>query len=476
VGQPTGSSRLCLSCHDGTVALTETYNKARPIKGTIRISDRDAGLIGTNLSDDHPISFVYDSGLAMENTQLRNPSSLPKELPLDKQGQLQCTTCHDPHNNSRGRFLRMDNRGSAMCISCHKLDGWATAAHATSSSSVASAAGDPWGDVRFKFKTVKDLACASCHRPHNAPGRERLLRNEAEEDNCLVCHDGTVARGNLAAEFRKTSVHPITETTGIHDPSEDPRTMKEHVECGDCHDPHEAGRSGSASPPFIKPSMKGASGLTSTGVPTAKATYEYEVCYKCHADRNPVVKPLVDRWVRNNSMREKFDVSNASFHPVEGIGKNISVPSFLQPWTETSKVYCTDCHGSNNSGGPKGTHGSIYRPLLVRKYVYVNPINVKESPQAYALCYGCHNRLNILADKSFEKHDQHIRVENTSCSVCHDPHGVEDNTHLINFDREYVFPSKTAGRGPIFEDRGFRRGSCTLLCHGKDHNDEDYRP
>ncbi|MCC7204740.1 MAG: hypothetical protein IT441_06645, partial [Phycisphaeraceae bacterium] len=26
VGQPTGSSRLCLSCHDGTIALTQTYN------------------------------------------------------------------------------------------------------------------------------------------------------------------------------------------------------------------------------------------------------------------------------------------------------------------------------------------------------------------------------------------------------------------------------------------------------------------
>ena len=35
------------------------------------------------------------------------------------------------------------------------------------------------------------------------------MRREAEEDNCLCCHDGSVARGNIAAELTKISVHPV---------------------------------------------------------------------------------------------------------------------------------------------------------------------------------------------------------------------------------------------------------------------------
>ncbi len=55
IGQPTGSSKLCLSCHDGTVALTETL-RSGSYSGTYIAPG--AGNLGTDLSDDHPISFV----------------------------------------------------------------------------------------------------------------------------------------------------------------------------------------------------------------------------------------------------------------------------------------------------------------------------------------------------------------------------------------------------------------------------------
>ena len=67
------------------------------------------------------------------------------------------------------------------------------------------------------------------------------------------------------------------------------------------------------------------------------------------------------------------------------------------------------------------------------------------------------------------------------CSLCHDPHGISaaqgsnsSQTHLINFDRRTVLPSKTTKTGPLFEDRGTLRGSCTLYCHGEDHVDQKY--
>ena len=55
VDQPTGASKLCLSCHDGTVAL---MHSPKGPKGSVFITPGTAN-IGTDLSDDHPISFIY---------------------------------------------------------------------------------------------------------------------------------------------------------------------------------------------------------------------------------------------------------------------------------------------------------------------------------------------------------------------------------------------------------------------------------
>ncbi|NIA20529.1 MAG: hypothetical protein GWP05_00865, partial [Anaerolineaceae bacterium] len=464
VGQPTGSSRLCLSCHDGTIALTQTYNPRNAIPGTVYLTSQDRGYIGTDLSDDHPISFRYSATVATRKGELRSPSMLPDTLPLDDEGQLQCTTCHNVHDDSYGKFLRMDNQGSAMCISCHELNGWPASSHATSGASLSRSTRETWDNV--PYTTVRANACENCHRPHGAGGRQRLLRREAEEDNCFACHDGTVAAKNIAAELSKPSVHPVTRTTGVHDPAEDPSTMPQHVECADCHDPHQATDSPAAQAPLLKPSMKGASGITRTMQSAAPATYEYEVCYKCHSQRNAASTPVVDRVVRDNNIAEEFSPANASYHPVEVQGKNLSVPSLLQPYRTTTIIYCTDCHGSDSgANGAKGPHGSTFRPLLKRANVTID--NTTESPAAYSLCYGCHNRASILANDSFRKHRKHIVNERTPCSVCHDPHGVRLNQFLINFDRDVVLPSKKAGSGPTFDSSTPGRVSCTLLCHGK---------
>ncbi|MCF6242096.1 MAG: hypothetical protein L3J74_12210, partial [Bacteroidales bacterium] len=59
VGTSTSNSRLCLSCHGGTVAL-ENFG------GTTTGSSFVPGYanVGTDLSNDHPISFTYDAALA----------------------------------------------------------------------------------------------------------------------------------------------------------------------------------------------------------------------------------------------------------------------------------------------------------------------------------------------------------------------------------------------------------------------------
>ena len=87
-----------------------------PFKGGIRfIPPERSSRLGTDLSDDHPISFVYGTGLVFKKDKIVHPSFLPPKVKLDKTGQLQCTTCHDPHDDTHGNFLVMSNRNSALC-------------------------------------------------------------------------------------------------------------------------------------------------------------------------------------------------------------------------------------------------------------------------------------------------------------------------------------------------------------------------
>jgi len=106
--------------------------------------------------------------------------------------------------------------------------------------------------------------------------------------------------------------------------------------------------------------------------------------------------------------------------------------------------------------------------------------DTRESESEYAMCYKCHLRSSILSNQSFKLHRKHIEGERSPCSACHDPHGVSvgqgggsDHTHLINFDTRIVRPEPSTGRME-FKDLGRFRGSCTLLCHGEKHRDEDY--
>jgi predicted CXXCH cytochrome family protein len=122
--QPGGSSKLCLSCHDGTVAI-DSFGGAT---GTNIISG--SANVGTNLSNDHPTSFTYDAALAGADGELVDPSAdgdadpdtvgnAVPYVPLFS-GQLQCASCHDVHNStSLPQLLRVSNAGSGLCLKCH---------------------------------------------------------------------------------------------------------------------------------------------------------------------------------------------------------------------------------------------------------------------------------------------------------------------------------------------------------------------
>lgn len=129
--QPDGASRLCLSCHDGTIALGDIATEPRPIAmaGASRLGPGDRGYLGTDLSGSHPISFVVSAeGLNVEDGDMgvRSSSSISADpdVNLDDAGKMQCTTCHDAHADryfQPGRVPRFWVKPSVteVCITCH---------------------------------------------------------------------------------------------------------------------------------------------------------------------------------------------------------------------------------------------------------------------------------------------------------------------------------------------------------------------
>lgn len=480
ISQPNGSTKLCLSCHDGTIALGKVVSRASEISfaASVRRLNAGPGFLGTNLRDDHPVSFGYSSSRGGTSPDFHAASAILPPVRLDSNGEVQCTSCHDPHDNSLGQFLVTTDKGGALCLACHNPRDWKASSHSLSTATWNHQGKQPWSSD--KYANVMDNACQNCHKPHGAGHPERLLAKDPEEDNCLDCHNGNVASQNIAAEITGFSAHDVTNFNGLHDPAETPLTMSRHVECEDCHNPHTS-KAGTANAPNVPGPLFGVSGVNSSGVSVERISQGYELCYKCHADNHGATN-YVSRVIAQTNVRLEFDPTNPSMHPIEAQGKNPDVPSLLAPLTTASRMACTDCHSSDRSPtfggtGPRGPHGSRYRPILGLNYSTGN--YVTESSANYALCYKCHSRSSILNDQSFKLHDKHIRGERTPCSVCHDPHGIAssqgnptNNSHLINFDKNVVTQNS---RGRLeFIDQGRYRGTCNLNCHGEDHDGENY--
>lgn len=330
-------------------------------------------------------------------------------------------------------------------------------------------------------RQVLPKGCRSCHQ-----GMTMAL--SGEEYSCLTCHGDDVSRssmiqsgrlklpggvslGNIALELNKPYNHPTLSVRGVHRQFE---TLPEelvnaarHAECVDCHNPHLTEKGN----PY-----RGLKGRR-VGNLISEIEQEFQLCYRCHSESANLPGKSTDK-------HGEFRVSNPSYHPVEGEGKNTYVVSLKEPYAakkqkpgDISRISCRDCHGSDDPNGPRGPHGSNIPGLL--KLNYQMDDARPESAFAYELCYKCHDRNSILSNESFPYHALHIQgrltgQDGTSCFTCHDAHGSSQYQHLIRFNEEVVFENKD---GKLkYDARGYsaRHGSCSLKCHGVEHNPKEY--
>jgi predicted CXXCH cytochrome family protein len=485
-GAPSGASRVCLSCHDGTIAVgTTRTGKIEMVGGNRPIDAGRRSNLGTDLRGTHPISFFPGPS---RNT---HGPARADAVQLDPSGQLQCTSCHDPHVEEAApgtaQFLRKTPDGAVLCATCHSVGkAGAESSHAVSTAALTAPNGRP--------TTVAQRGCEACHEMHGAEPSARLTAPGGTDDTaCLACHSGAVAKLDVGADVRKPWGHLAAER-GVHDAAERPEPgarrrlpeasvgARRHVACVDCHDPH-AARPAPATAPASSGLLAGVWGVDLEGRRVEPARFEYEVCLKCHGDsaNKPQATGATDRVrraTRDVNLRRVFSPGAPSFHPVAAPGRNALVPGLKAPLSVASMIYCSDCHASESGAGaggagPRGPHGSIYSHLLERQYLTAD--HTVESPASYALCYKCHDREVLLsASSSFPAHRSHVVTSATPCSACHAAHGVsrdagdeQGNAHLISFDLNIVGAS--AGP-PAYRAAGAGHGSCNVTCHGRSHD------
>lgn len=255
-------------------------------------------------------------------------------------------------------------------------------------------------------------------------------------------------------------------------------------------------------------------------------TAEYQVCLKCHSGftalpANDPAKPSRDF----TDVGRAFNPANLSFHPVEAAGKNqttkmadsLAGTSQYKIWDllPTDTIRCVMCHTSDQTASTTAAaanlpaHASANRGILIRPYedrVLTSRL-APYSPGGFALCLACHAETPFMNPSgpgastatNFDFHGLHVAgirgkggggtdidtpgagQGNALCAECHfRTHSTTDavpgqtlsGQGLVNFARD-VTGSPSMGGGPNFTKTA-TGGTCTLTCHGKDHQRARY--
>ncbi len=102
------SSRLCLGCHDGTIASDHAFT---PDEG------KSPDSFGMDTGKGHPVSVDYMTAFSKKGPKkLHHPSTIGSLKLYD--GKIECGTCHDTHQSFR---LRISMSRSELCFRCHNM-------------------------------------------------------------------------------------------------------------------------------------------------------------------------------------------------------------------------------------------------------------------------------------------------------------------------------------------------------------------
>jgi len=131
------TSKLCFSCHLTASSVTNSLNNPSNLvnstQPTFNHNISSTAVIGSDLRDDHPVAFSYNTAQGNNSYELETATTAAAKLgdpttAVFPNGDMTCATCHDVHgkvdvNNGNKVIpvlLRRSNASSMLCLSCHK--------------------------------------------------------------------------------------------------------------------------------------------------------------------------------------------------------------------------------------------------------------------------------------------------------------------------------------------------------------------
>ncbi|WP_242135056.1 cytochrome c3 family protein [Aestuariivivens marinum] len=200
---------VCNDCHDGGVASTN-------------ISSADIAIPGTS-GTGHAFSTATNPVSASSGNYQTNTPSDPGMSARLVSGNIVCSTCHNPHDNTNGKLLVSTNTGDAMCKDCHSARDVGRFTDDIVNNKGSHPVGltyVPGGNYIDPAPTLSstqvglvsgNIECSSCHSVHNATTTDgNLLRETMTSATCMECHNYQSHQG-----FNCLDCHEMHNTTNI---------------------------------------------------------------------------------------------------------------------------------------------------------------------------------------------------------------------------------------------------------------------
>ncbi len=113
---PGFGTRVCLRCHDGTLA---SENITAATADDRAVNKDSPALFSAGLkSSEHPVGVDYPGFDRSYRPLISVVATSAVTLP---DGKVECSSCHDAHNELElAAMLVISNARSALCLTCHK--------------------------------------------------------------------------------------------------------------------------------------------------------------------------------------------------------------------------------------------------------------------------------------------------------------------------------------------------------------------
>ncbi|UCE72155.1 MAG: cytochrome c3 family protein [Nitrospiraceae bacterium] len=363
---------MCFSCHDGSVvdSRAKVYNDQH-----------------------HKVDKAPPADM-----------KIPATFPLDKNGNMQCFTCHTAHGVpsemgiEKTIFIRTSNENSSMCKLCHTDKNGSTAKgnHPIGP-----------GDKRIPERLIaggakagdqkNEIICETCHTVHGSHNESFLIKSARNSGLCLTCHEDKeiFTPEGKRQPFHVVNVKPVNVIIKKELLDRGAKLgLEGEIICQTCHKVHNS--------------------TIEKNLLVIKKDKKSSLCLFCHQDKEYIMN------TKHNLEHSAPDEKNLDGKTVEEAGVCSSchlphkTPRKFEGDSDYTTLLCLSCHHE----------GDIAEKAIPKDYrhpLYVNPFEHAKGENGTVLTVitASEDRLSLPL---YDKYGMQDKKGKITCTTCHDPH------------------------------------------------------